>query len=436
MAKIYLSATYQDLKPCRDAVYRILRKLHHDVVSMEDYVATDAYPLHKCLSDVASCDIYVGLLGWCYGYIPDKDNSEKRSITEREYRKAGTSKLPQLMFLADSEAPWPDEFKDSVTGEGDNGRRIADFRAELENTKLVSQFRNPDHLAGLVLAAVQLYLADKAAKFPPKYETEWNRELAEDLESAEIRLEEAVVRGDDPGSIKAVQEEILDLKRKLRAGGRVKPGDTLMQGRYKLVEPVGSGGFAVVWKAYDRHLLRLVAIKVLHGQYGDDRSKRARFFRGAREMAALQHQGIVQVLEKKLEDDGYYFFVMEYLAGGDFQQAVLGDRLPLEERLRIILSVGEALRFAHERKIIHRDIKPLNILLDESGQPRLTDFDLVRAKDTTGMTRTGMMGTIVYAAPLSFSSEPLAVCLESLVAPLVPRVVLLEPLWVTSANCW
>ena len=79
MAKIYLSATYNDLKAYRDAVYRILRMLRHDVIAMEDYVATDAYPLHKCLADVAGSDLYVGLVGWRYGYVPDQDNPERKS---------------------------------------------------------------------------------------------------------------------------------------------------------------------------------------------------------------------------------------------------------------------------------------------------------------------------------------------------------------------
>jgi len=167
MAKIYLSATYQDLKPHRDAVYRILRMLRHDVISMEDYVAADTYPLHKCLSDVAACDVYLGLIGWRYGYIPDRDNPENRSITALEYRQAGASGLPQLMFLADAAVPWPDEFKDSYTGEGDNGRRIAELRAELENDQLVSHFRTPEHLAGLVSVAVQHCLvAGNAANGP------------------------------------------------------------------------------------------------------------------------------------------------------------------------------------------------------------------------------------------------------------------------------
>ena len=166
MVRIYLSATYIDLKTSRDAVYRILRMLRHDVVSMEDYVATDAYPLHKCLADVAACEVYLGLFGWRYGYIPDKDNPTRLSITELEYRKAGEAGLPRLLFLADPAVTWPDECKDTHTGEGDAGQRIADFRAELGSETLVSFFRAPDHLAGLVSAAVTLCLENNPSAKP------------------------------------------------------------------------------------------------------------------------------------------------------------------------------------------------------------------------------------------------------------------------------
>jgi hypothetical protein len=116
-------------------------------------------------------------------------------------------------------------------------------------------------------------------------------------------------------------------------------------------------------------------------------------------MAELHHQGIVQVFDSDLEDEGHYFFVMECLPGGDLRQAVLRGRVAAEAALDLILSVGAALAFAHARGIIHRDIKPANIVLDAAGSPKLTDFDLVRAGDTTGGTRTGALGTFGYAAP-------------------------------------
>jgi hypothetical protein len=118
--------------------------------------------LHKCLDDVASSDIYVGLLGWRYGYIPEKDNPERRSITELEYRQAGKSGLARLIFLVDEGIPWADAFRDSETGEGEGGQRITVLRAELEQATLVSYFRTPDHLAGLVSVAVQRCLQEKS----------------------------------------------------------------------------------------------------------------------------------------------------------------------------------------------------------------------------------------------------------------------------------
>lgn len=97
------------------------------------------------------------------------------------------------------------------------------------------------------------------------------------------------------------------MRSQIREGPQLQAGDFLLDGRYQLLETLGSGGFAKVWKAIDMKPHELVAIKVLHGQHADDRSRRERFFRGARKMAALHHQGIVQVLEEKLKDESYLF---------------------------------------------------------------------------------------------------------------------------------
>lgn len=171
MARIYLSATYEDLKDYRDKVYRILRKLQHDVVSMEDYVASEAYPLHKCLNDVADCDVYVGLIGWRYGYVPEQDNPKANSITELEYRQAGNTNKPRLLFLASPAVEWPAEFKDAHNGEGDSGKLIESLRSELEANHLVDHFNNPDHLASLVSAAVTNCLQRKPGT--PNKRNEW-----------------------------------------------------------------------------------------------------------------------------------------------------------------------------------------------------------------------------------------------------------------------
>ncbi|MEM1181352.1 MAG: SUMF1/EgtB/PvdO family nonheme iron enzyme [Acidobacteriota bacterium] len=196
-----------------------------------------------------------------------------------------------------------------------------------------------------------------------------------------------------------IDSQIRDVKRRIREGGRLSSGDFLGD-RFKLHELLGQGGFGQVWKAYDQKLREFVAVKVLHPRYGRDETRRARFFRGARQMHELREEpGIVDVIELECHDGGFHFFVMEYLQGGDFRQAVLSGRLGRDEKLRIVLKIGEALEAAHARKIVHRDVKPANILLDADGQPKLTDFDLVRAADTTGGTKTGKMGTFIYAAP-------------------------------------
>jgi hypothetical protein len=113
MTKIYISSTYSDLVEHRQQVYDVLRKLRYDVIAMEDYVATDKRPLDKCLADVVSCDVYVGIFAWRYGYIPP---GQERSITELEYRQAGESGLKRLIFLLDEDAPWPRSKMESGTG--------------------------------------------------------------------------------------------------------------------------------------------------------------------------------------------------------------------------------------------------------------------------------------------------------------------------------
>ena len=231
----------------------------------------------------------------------------------------------------------------------------------------------------------------------PDYSDPSSKELAEALEEAYTQHEELVTTGGDSA---ASLQAILSLKRRLRQEGQLKPGDFLADGRYRLLEVLGRGGFSTVFKAYDRRHSGLVAVKVLHPQYAQDRSRRERFFRGARKMGELQHQAIVRVIEPQEEDEGYHYFVMEYVEGGDLRQAVKAGRIRGHEGLALLGEVAEALDLAHRRGVIHRDVKPANILLTTDGRAKLTDFDLVRALDTTAGTRTGStLGTVLYAAP-------------------------------------
>ncbi|HEX6597506.1 MAG TPA: DUF4062 domain-containing protein, partial [Acidimicrobiales bacterium] len=118
MAKIYVSSSFVDLREHREAVYQTLRQMRHDVVAMEDYVATDQRPLAKCLDDVDACDLYVGIFAHRYGYVPEEGNPDGRSITELEYRRAVEGAKPCLIFVAEESSPWPPDMMDAFTGEG------------------------------------------------------------------------------------------------------------------------------------------------------------------------------------------------------------------------------------------------------------------------------------------------------------------------------
>lgn len=204
---------------------------------------------------------------------------------------------------------------------------------------------------------------------------------------------------ENDGDPSFIEDEILKEKRKRRDGGTLRAGDRLSS-RYRLDAIAGRGGFGIVWKAWDTLNKSYVAIKVLHGQFAEDRSRRERFFRGAKQMQAFEHPAVVRVLDAECDDDGHYYFVMDYLCGGDFRTAVKSGKYKREELLKMLCVVGDALAMAHERKIIHRDIKPGNILLDESGNALLTDFDLVHVKESTGGTRTNVgLGSFIYAPP-------------------------------------
>jgi formylglycine-generating enzyme required for sulfatase activity len=230
----------------------------------------------------------------------------------------------------------------------------------------------------------------------PRYEDDRAQRLGKEIIAARLRLKELTIAGRNTDD---VREQILRLRREMREGGRLQAGDCLCDSRFQLLEIIGRGGFATVWKAWDEERQELVAVKVLHGLHAEDRSRRERFFRGASQMAELHHPGVVRVIESHLTDGGYHFFVMEHVAGGDLEKAVLSGRLRPKDALLVISTVGEALAFAHEKGVIHRDVKPANILLD-GVRPKLTDFDLVRAFDTTGGTQTQQgLGTFLYTAP-------------------------------------
>lgn len=196
-----------------------------------------------------------------------------------------------------------------------------------------------------------------------------------------------------------VEQRILVRRRQLRDFVEMGEGSRLFDNRFEIVEQIGQGGFGVVWKAYDNQRTELVAVKTLHHQFRGDSTRRERFFRGARAMSSLDHPGVVKVLQQSGRPDEPAYFVMEYVPNGDLESMVLKGNWQRSLMSALLQRLGEALQHAHSRRLVHRDIKPANILMTADGLPKLSDFDLVHAADTTGGTRTGALGTFLYAAP-------------------------------------
>jgi serine/threonine-protein kinase len=175
----------------------------------------------------------------------------------------------------------------------------------------------------------------------------------------------------------------------------------LIADRYELEELVGTGGMSSVYRAHDRLLERDVALKVLHEQFTADTDYVERFRREARSVAQLSHPNIVTVIDRG-EQDGRQFIVFEYVRGENLK-ALVEREGPLreEDAVRLTLQIARALGFAHENGLIHRDVKPQNVLLNGDGQAKVTDFGIARSLDVKGgLTQTGtVMGTSDYIAP-------------------------------------
>jgi predicted Ser/Thr protein kinase len=181
----------------------------------------------------------------------------------------------------------------------------------------------------------------------------------------------------------------------------------LIAGRYELEELVGSGGMSSVYRAHDRLLERTVALKVLHEQFTRDDDYVERFRREARSVAQLAHPNIVKVIDRG-EQDGRQFIVFEYVDGMNLKELMTQEGpLSPREAIELALQVARGLSFAHDQGLVHRDVKPQNVLLDADGRAKVTDFGIAHAVDVDGMTITGtIMGTSNYIAPEQARGQP------------------------------
>ena len=186
----------------------------------------------------------------------------------------------------------------------------------------------------------------------------------------------------------------------------MKLGDIVAE-RYELEELLGTGGMSSVYCAKDLLLERRVALKILHDSYGADPETIERFRREARAVAQLSHPNIVTVIDRG-EDEHRQFIVFEYIEGENLKELLeRTGRLPVRRALELAIDVGRALAFAHAAGLVHRDVKPQNVLVNGDGEPKVMDFGIARSLDVEGVTATGtVLGTSNYIAPEQASGLP------------------------------
>src|SRR5579862_4415242 len=175
---------------------------------------------------------------------------------------------------------------------------------------------------------------------------------------------------------------------------------TRLNGRYRLEARIGSGGMSTVYRATDETLQRQVAIKLMHREIASDSDQLERFRREARAVAQLSHPHIVGVIDYG-EDDGRPYIVFEYVDGETLKDRIRRQgRLPIPEAVAYGIEIARALGAAHARHIVHRDVKPQNVLIDEEGTAKVTDFGIARTLDEEGLTADGrVLGTTDYVSP-------------------------------------
>jgi eukaryotic-like serine/threonine-protein kinase len=183
----------------------------------------------------------------------------------------------------------------------------------------------------------------------------------------------------------------------------IPPGvNRALGGRYRLIRELARGGMAVVWEAHDDLLDRRVAVKLLHDQFAGDPEFLERFRREARAAARLSHPNIVPIYDVGEDADTHTpFIVMELVDGGNLKDRIRRAGPLRDAEIREIgATLAATLDYAHRKGLVHRDVKPQNVLLGEDGRPRLTDFGIAQAMASSGLTRTGaVMGSVHYIAP-------------------------------------
>ncbi len=176
---------------------------------------------------------------------------------------------------------------------------------------------------------------------------------------------------------------------------------TLLNGRFRLETRLGAGGMSTVYKAFDETLERWVAIKLMHRDISTDPDQLERFRREARSVARLSSPNVVTVIDAGEDEDGHPYIVFECVEGETLKERIRRQGpLPVDEAVAYAIEIGRALSVAHEERIVHRDVKPQNVLISSAGRAKVTDFGIARSLEMQGLTMPGrVLGTTDYVSP-------------------------------------
>src|ERR671927_520566 len=180
-----------------------------------------------------------------------------------------------------------------------------------------------------------------------------------------------------------------------------------LSGRYRLDAQIGAGGMSTVYRTFDLTLERPVAVKLMHREIASDSAQLERFRREARAVARLSHPHIVGVIDAG-EDEGRPYIVLEHVDGETLKDRIRRrGRLPVDEAIAYAIEIARALGCAHTHGIVHRDVKPQNVLIDEEGSAKVTDFGIARSLHEEGLTADGrVLGTTDYVSPEQALGRP------------------------------
>ncbi len=182
---------------------------------------------------------------------------------------------------------------------------------------------------------------------------------------------------------------------------------TVIDNRYTVIEPLGGGGMAQVYLAHDEVLDRDVALKMLKSQYANDEEFVERFRREAQSAARLTHPNIVSIYDRGRSEDGAYYIAMEHVPRGTLKERILRDgAFDPGVAAGVALQISDALQAAHESGVIHRDIKPQNVLVTKTGDVKVTDFGIARAASSPLTQTSAVLGTAGYMSPEQATGKP------------------------------